>query len=64
MKNGSRIVLALILVGCTTLKDKKASYSDTTVCTRDINQWGHSSNCKCKDESLSYDQKIGKCNNE
>lgn len=31
-----------------------------TVCTRDVNQWGHASSCRCDDNEF-YNPKIGQC---
>ena len=43
--------------------DSKEDYSESTlpICSKDINQWGYSSNCQCKDSNKIYDQEKGKC---
>jgi hypothetical protein len=42
-------------------EDPQKEYVDTTICTKDLNEWGHASNCQCAKETAKYDQKIGKC---
>ena len=37
----------------------KAEYS-TKMCTRDLNQWGHASRCKCNND-MKYDNRSGYC---
>jgi hypothetical protein len=54
----------IILISCAKDGANKKEYSDPTICTRDLNQWGHSSNCKCKGSNELYDQKKGKCYSE
>lgn len=53
------IFIFSILFGCQESKQKE--FVDTTICTKDLNEWGHASTCQCAKESAKYDQKIGKC---
>jgi len=63
-KKFSLIFFLLFLTGCIQQEGDVQRYSETTFCTRDLNEWGHASKCKCKQETAQYDQKIGKCINE
>ncbi len=57
------IILFGILVfnlGCAVNDTSPSKTKKPLICTRDLNQWGYSSNCKCEGSAI-YDQKIGKC---
>lgn len=62
--NFNLFLLLLALTGCGhTVVDKEIQQkeSEPLLCTRDINEWGYSSKCKCHGQNEIYDQKKGKC---
>lgn len=41
--------------------EKRASSARAMNCSKDFNQWGHSSHCQCSLDGFKYSKKTGRC---
>lgn len=59
-KATSLILVTMLYTASCTAASPRAGQSPNGLCTRDINPWGHASQCSC-DEGSIYDERAGLC---